>query len=84
MNWKTLDAVLRRFGVDPRCYDLEGRAGDDAVVMSHETDGWHVYFAERGLRRDETLHPSEAEAADDVLDRVSRDPLMRERRTDSA
>ena len=45
MNRKTLDAVLRRFGVDPRCYDLEGRAGDDAVVMSHETDGWHVYFA---------------------------------------
>jgi hypothetical protein len=77
MNTALLEAVLRRFGVDPQFYDLEGRAQDDAFVLRHEGDGWHVYFAERGIHRDEKVHQTEADACDDLLERISRDPLMR-------
>ena len=77
MNKELLDGVLQRFGVDPKFYDLEGQAQDDAFVLRREGDGWHVFFAERGLRRDESVHATESGACDDLIERISRDPLMR-------
>lgn len=59
-------------------YDLSGRGeGDEAHVITHEEDGWHVFYSERGLRTAERVFATEDKACDEVLLRIARDPLTR-------
>lgn len=72
--------LLDQFEVRPDSYDLFWRGAEDEVYsIAHEADGWHVFYYERGLRRTERTHPSEAAACDDLLQRIAIDPLTRSR-----
>ncbi|MFZ4516160.1 MAG: hypothetical protein ACOYN3_07605 [Acidimicrobiia bacterium] len=78
MNRKFLTQLLHRLEIHPYSYDLYWREGEDAVYgISHEGDGWHVFFADGTTRTDERVHATEGEACEDLLVRIARDPLTR-------
>lgn len=69
----TEDDVLehvRRHGFDERVVAERdaARLADDCICMVPEPDGrWRVYYTERGIRSDERVLPSEADARRDVV-----------------
>lgn len=66
------------FEVRPYTYDLFWTGTQSEVYsMTRESDGWHVFYAERGIRSGERVYASEADACDDLLIRVATDPLTR-------
>ena len=63
-----LDAI----GVHQRSYHLFGALQDDAYVMDHRSQGWVVFYGERGAEWSLTTHDDEASACADLLGRVTR------------
>ena len=80
MNVMQLQAKLDAEGVNPRAYSLTGGDYDERYVLSLEASGrWIIYFSERGERTGERVFSSEAEACEEFLKTVLRDPLARTR-----
>ena len=81
MNRSVLERLLNLFEIRTDVYDLSGRdEGDEAHVITHEGDGWHVFYSERGLRTSEMVFLTEDQACDEILLRIARDPLTRANR----
>jgi len=66
----TLAELLDREGIRERAYSLFGAHKDDAIVLDQRSDGWVVYYVERGRESDVRRHQDEAAACLDLLDRV--------------
>jgi hypothetical protein len=79
MDRASLRELLDRENVDPRAYAFGGSNPDEQYCLEEEPAGWHVYYAERGLRRNERVYDDEDEACRDLLDRVLRDSTTRRR-----
>jgi hypothetical protein len=78
VNRLDLERLLNLFEIRTDVYDLSGRdEGDEAHVITHEKDGWHVFYSERGIRTSERVFPIEDQACDEILLRIARDPLTR-------
>ena len=74
-------ACLRRLldaqDIDPRAYSLDGCAPSEAYVLERRSDGWSVFYAERGLRTAEARFDSEDAACAHLLELLLRDPSTR-------
>ena len=76
-----LSAAFDRECIDPRCYSFssDGNGEVHRIEATRDSIGnkWHVYYAERGLRSEEVIFRSEAEACELVYKRIMRDPSTR-------
>jgi hypothetical protein len=77
MNTAQLARVLRDFGVDPATFDLVHGTADEAYCLIRESDGWHVFYSERGQRTTEYVFDSECSASDAFIQLIASDPLTR-------
>jgi hypothetical protein len=62
---------LNALGVSENSYHLYGTHLDEAIVMDHRTEGWVVFYSDRGGETSLRLHTTEADACADLLDRVT-------------
>jgi hypothetical protein len=69
--------VLAEFGVDPSAVDLAGRGKDETYCLTHESDGWHIFFSERGTRVEERVFAAEWQATDAFMIQIAADPQTR-------
>ena len=76
MNGVAFGSAIEELHVDERAYRL-GAEADEAYCSTLESDGWHVFYAERGSRGDERVHPTEDKALEDLFARLDHDPLSR-------
>lgn len=74
---EALAALLDRERFRPTAYHLYGAHLDDAIILDQRSDGWVVFYSERGGEYDLRVHATEAEACDDALTRLWRDPSFR-------
>lgn len=72
-NREELASLLDAMGVRHGTYDLSGMHREDAIVMDRRSDGWVVFYSERGGEASLTTHAEEASACVDVLERLSGD-----------
>lgn len=80
LDREALSQRLEAEDVEPRAVDLDGGRADEAYVLEPQAVGWAVYYAERGLRREERLFASEHDACAYLLDIVLKDPTTRRSR----
>jgi hypothetical protein len=66
----SLAELLDREGIHERAYNLFGAHKPEAIVMDQRTDGWVVFYTERGEESDLRRYPDEAAACLDLLERV--------------
>lgn len=67
---------LNELGVSENSYHLYGMHLDDAIVMDQRTEGWVVFYSERGGEPALKVHSTEADACADLLDRRIRDDFI--------
>lgn len=67
---ESLAALLDREGIHECAYSLYGSHTSDAFVMDQRPQGWVVFYSERGEECGLRLHPDEAGACLDLLQRV--------------
>ena len=79
MNRQKLRARLEAEGIRTDTYDLGGTTCEECLRLERATDGWVVYYAERGLRTNERFFSTEAEACSYLAERLLRDPTTRRR-----
>lgn len=81
MNREALNELLQLFGFQSITFNLfwTGKTWDDyeTFAMTHEPDGWHVFFSERGHRNDERVHNSESDACEDFFMWIAKYPTLR-------
>lgn len=80
MTKTELETILEKLRVNKRNYCLEeivGWVADDMYVLSEEHGDWHVFYAERGCRFSEKIHPSEDAACRDMLNRLTQHSFWR-------
>ncbi|MEV1130535.1 hypothetical protein [Agromyces sp. NPDC049794] len=70
-----LRAELHRLSVPDSAYSI-GYDSNEAYCLIEETDGWHVYYSERGRRNGEHVFSSEAHAGGELLRRILADGAM--------
>ena len=78
MNRAELVLAAQREHIRPDAYSLEGGLPPERLVLAIETDGWTVYYSERGLRSGEVHFETEGEACSHMFERLLRDPTTRE------
>jgi len=71
-------SLLQSLGVREDAYSLHGEAIHDRYVLEEIYGEWHVYYFERGLRIDESVFRSEAEACRRLVQLLESDPTTRE------
>lgn len=71
MDRQELETILQSRGVPQGMYRIGGDA-DEAYCLVPETNGWLVYYSERGNRNDPQRHASEHDACMDLMTRVLR------------
>lgn len=64
---EALAPYLDSLGIRPDAYNLFGAQVENAVVIAQRTEGWIVYYSERGGEWSPTVFESEAEACADLL-----------------
>jgi hypothetical protein len=73
MDRAELGATLRREGINPDTYSLEGRDGiGERYVLARCASGWTVYYTERGIERARRNFDTEDEACRHLLDLLLR------------
>jgi len=77
MNRQEFAQTVVRMGVPVTSYSLFGGLPDEKYVLSVEDDAWWVYFADGARRLDEQRFDTEHEACEELLLRLTRDPLAR-------
>lgn len=75
LNRVSLRLMLEREDVDPDSYSLEGGHQDERYVLEQASQGWAVYYAERGMRTSEEVFATEA--CNRLFDLLLRDPNTR-------
>ena len=70
---KELDDVLRREGIDPNAYALDGGHPSERYVIDGRPGGWAVYYSERGLESGRQDFATEDEACRYLLDLLRND-----------
>jgi hypothetical protein len=78
VNRASFAAAVDELRLDEHAYRLFSEA-DEAYSLTAESDGWHVFYAERGIRTNEVTYPSEDLALEDLFARLAKDPLTRRR-----
>ena len=74
MNRDELRQLLEAHAVRRDMYDLDGGECEECLRLERTTDGWLVYYFERGLRTNERYFDSEGEAAHYMAERLVGDP----------
>lgn len=77
MNRESLKKLLDTAGINPNAYRIDGRDGEEQFCMQEMPPGWVVYYAERGMRRDERMFASKSAACAYLLDLLLADPTSR-------
>jgi hypothetical protein len=78
MNINDLRVKLNNLFINPVAYSLEGGSCDECYILSKEGSGkWKVYYSERGLRSSCKTFDNEAEACEDLLRRLEKDPTVK-------
>lgn len=81
MNLPELKAALDTAGVSERAYSFTSDGYGEVFRIQRVQDilgeGWEVYYSERGNKNDCLVFRSEAEACDELLRRILRDPSTR-------
>ncbi|MFN0027373.1 MAG: hypothetical protein ACKV2O_09380 [Acidimicrobiales bacterium] len=73
-NRQELGEILRREGINPNAYALEGGHPSERYVIDLRPAGWVVYYSERGLETGRREFDTEAEACRYLLDLLRNDP----------
>ena len=63
---------LQRLGVPDSVYTV-AREKNETYCLVEESDGWHVFYSERGNRNSERVFVSEAAASDELVRLVTND-----------
>ena len=63
---------LQGTGVPDSVYSV-GRERNETYCLVEESDGWHVFYSERGNRNSERVFVSEAVARDELVRLVTND-----------
>jgi len=71
-----LREMLRRRGVPDSVFSI-GRDSNEAHCLIEESDGWHVFYSERGHRNAEQVFSAESDAAEELTRRVLADGAVR-------
>ncbi|GEN78515.1 hypothetical protein AFE02nite_02490 [Actinotalea fermentans] len=77
MTQDELELDMRRLNLPTFAYSL-GSDRDEAYCLTHEADGWHVYYSERGNRNSEEVFSTEAAACARLRERVLSDGAVRQ------
>jgi hypothetical protein len=78
MTIEKLKEMLVADGIDERAYSLDGMRRDEALILETKAeDTWIVYYSERGLRTGESYFGSESEACEYLLEKLLKDPLVK-------
>jgi hypothetical protein len=64
-------------GIDERAYSIDGGDDNERYSLAWEGSGWSVYYSERGMHRQSHTFAFEAEAWDELLARLLKDPTTR-------
>ncbi len=72
--------ALESEGVNPRYYSFTSDGNGEVLRIQKFRDsvseGWRVYYAERGLRTSEKVFRTEAEACQEFYRRLASDPTV--------
>ena len=74
MRLSELKDALVRAGIRDDAYELTGGLPPERFCIQEVTNGWEVYYSERGVKSHLKVFPSEREAADYFLRFVLSDP----------
>jgi hypothetical protein len=74
VNTSELQRRLRAEGVSADAYDLSGQAKNETYVLRRDTDGWSVFYSERGLETSLRKFATETEACEYLLAQLQGDP----------
>ncbi|MFC5446706.1 hypothetical protein [Paenibacillus aestuarii] len=69
----TKKELLKRFkdeNIPASCYSLEGGLPGEKWCIGKTLTSWEVYYSERGIKSDLKIFSSEAEACDDLYNRI--------------
>ncbi len=77
MTVEDLADLLQLMPLRQGAFDLgwDGRTWE-VHALRQDPDGWHVFYAERGLRSGEAVFADESEACLELLRRLSRDKTV--------
>jgi len=73
-NRQEVGEVLRREGINPGAYALDGGHPSERYVIDIRPGGWAVYYSERGLESGRREFDREDEACRYLLDQLRKDP----------
>jgi hypothetical protein len=76
MTSDELRIKLAALGVSADAYCI-GSARDESYCLVRQHSSWSVFYGERGGRTSEVRHDDEAEACQDLLDRLMGDSVIR-------
>ena len=79
MDVESLERILDSEGIDPAAYSLHGGMPPETYVLEPQPGRWIVFYSERGVRTDETVFESEADACSHLLELLLRDDTTRRR-----
>lgn len=74
MNKKQLGKELKKLGIMPSVYCLDGGTPDEAYTVEGQGTSWGVFYYERGKQSVVKFFDSEDEACRDLLERLRADP----------
>jgi hypothetical protein len=74
MNCFQLRKVFDSFGVQPSTVSFGVVNLPERYTILYEDSQWHVFYSERGNRNSESIYDTEADACDDLLFRIAKDP----------
>jgi hypothetical protein len=62
MNRTELEGILAQRKVTPLAYSLGGGLPNERYVLDQESDGWAVYYSERGQKSNKLVFETEDQA----------------------
>ena len=74
MNRVGLKRLLDQEGINPNRYALHGGLPAERYCLEGRDGSWSVYYSERGRKVEERSFNTEAEACEELLRRLRKDP----------
>ncbi|WP_201213958.1 hypothetical protein [Rhodocyclus purpureus] len=71
MNFGQLVTIFREQGVPDYFYTISGLASGECYGIEMIDDVWSVYYSERGLKKDISIHSTEDAACQELFRRVA-------------
>lgn len=75
MNRDQLSLILNEH-FRPETYSLDGGLPNERLCLERRSDGWAVYYSERGIRTSEVAFLHESDACIYMLDVMEQQPYM--------